>query len=74
MTFILDLIDAVTEKLVPSAPPILAQQGRVHQGKTPGTLTVEDIDHAAAVHTAVNRSLGPAAADKVKSTILALKE
>ncbi|MEN6517609.1 MAG: hypothetical protein ABFC38_05385 [Methanospirillum sp.] len=75
MTFILDLIDAVTEELVPSALPILAQQARVPLGKTAGTLTVEDVNRlAAAVHTAVSRSLGPAVADKVKSTMLALKE
>ena len=56
-------------------PPILAQQARVPLGKTAGTLTVEDVNRlAAAVHPAVSRSLGRAAADKVKSTMLALKE
>jgi hypothetical protein len=55
--------------------PILAQQARVHLGKTPGTLTVEDINQlGAAVHIAVSRSLGPAVADKVRSNMLAIKE
>jgi hypothetical protein len=69
----LDLVNAVAKDLGPSAALVLNHQAKA-LGKTPATLTREDLDKlAAGVYNSVSKTLGPAIAENVKNSILALK-